>query len=137
MRLFIPAIGDRLTLSSAWDFTLYDEHRNLQFGKALGVVAKDAKRNWGAELRKIPASLPAGTVLECDRVYVRTFNKSRVQLQNDYDSVTWKVIGPKGKPLPGQRFWVKLPDCHAIDYDPESVVQYRDRVKLAQLVMEG
>lgn len=140
MRLFIPACGDRITLEAPWFFTLVLESRNVEFAKTRGLVDPKASRHadlWTRDggYRKVPFTLEAGTVLECDRVYVRGYNRSRIQADDDYDSVTWKVIGPKGKPVPKSRFWVKLPDCNSVEHGVPDM--YRDRVKLAKLVMES
>jgi len=140
MRLYIPACGDRLTLSAPWTFHLYLEHRNAEFAKIRGVWPDGAK-GWSlytaGDLRREEVTLPAGTVLCCDRVYIRTQNKSRVHAEDDYDSVTWKVLGPNGKQLKKQRFWAKLHQVIEIEYDPESLMTYRDMVKLPKLIMES
>ena len=138
MQLFIPACGDRLTLSEPWTFTLLIERRNVEFAKILGILPKDFSL-WRHERHLEPHSvtLPAGTTLECDRIYIRTYNKSRIQQSNDYDSITWRVIKPNGKPALKQRFWVKLPDCYEIQYNPDDLLMYRDRVKAIKLVHEA
>ncbi len=141
MRLYIPACGDRITLSAPWTFDLYLEHRNVEFAKTRSLVPKDAKlydfylRGSSGGFKQVSVTLEPGTVIECDRVYVRTFSKAQVDVSTDYDSITWKVIGPKGKAVPRSRFWVKLPDTYAIEYD--AVEMYRDRVKLVRAVMES
>jgi hypothetical protein len=56
-------------------------------------------------------------------------------VEDDYDSITWKVINDKGKAVPKSRFWTKLPDTYGVEYD--KVDMYRDRVKLARLIMES
>lgn len=144
MILFLPACGDRLTLTAPWTFPLYLERRNVAFAKARGLVPKDFSY-WGGyvdaggrrELRREDATLRAGEVVECDRVYVRGYNKSRLKLSNDYDSVTWKVLGPKGKVLTGQRFWAKLVHCNGMEFELAPDALYRDRVKLFKEIMEG
>lgn len=139
MRLYIPACGDRITLVAPWSFTLVLESRNIEFAKIRKVVDSAPKyggiRDQSRNYRTVPVTLESGTTLECDRIYIRTFNKSRVQVEDDYDSITWKVINGKGKAVPKSRFWTKLPDTYGIEYD--SVDMYRDRVKLARLVMES
>ena len=141
MKLFIPACGDRLNLVAPWTFDLYLEHRNLNFAIAREFIKADPKKKrcdygYGKELQKVRATLPIGTTLECDRVYIRTFNKSRVKLEEDYDSITWKVV-KNGKAMTKQRFWVKLPSCYDIDYTVESDSLYRDRIKAVREVMES
>ena len=138
MRLYIPACGDRITLSAPWTFTLVLEHRNVEFAKTRKVVDPSAPRygNFSrAGYEKVSVTLDAGTVLECDRVYIRTFNKSRIRLEEDYDSVTWKVFGANGKAVKKSRFWTKLTDANLVEHG--EVDLYRDRVKLAKLIMES
>jgi len=56
----------------------------------------------------IKVSLPKGTVLAVDRIYIR-------QQASDFDSVTFRLQstpgGKKGKP----RFWAKLSDVNKIN----------------------
>ena len=102
MKLYIPACGDRLVLTKAWEFDLYLEHRNPKFAQVLGLYQPKPKEHawnvyesgerWGDRLKRARAALREGTVLECDRVYIRTFSKSAVEVGNDFDSITWKVI---------------------------------------------
>lgn len=149
MRLFIPACGDRLTLAAPWTFHLYLEHRNIKFAKERGLIDKDAKvwslweddgigaRVGRRRFRHGEVTLDAGTVIECDRVYIRSFNKSKVKVEDDFDSVTWKVLGKNGKPARNQRFWVKLSSCNGLEYELADDAIYRDRVKLIKEVMES
>jgi hypothetical protein len=140
MKLYIPACGDRITLSEPWTFTLYLEHRNKEFGKIHNLIPKDAhlwSSYYGPNLESREITLSAGTILECDRVYIRTFNKSRIKSNDDYDSITWRVIKPNGKAAPKQRFWAKLHDCNSIYYDSTTVQLYRDRVKLFKVIHEA
>lgn len=112
----------------------------MKFAKARKLV-DERINNWGSygrnqQLNKVSATLPAGTVLECDRVYIRIFSKSALQVGNDFDSITWKVM--KGeKPEPNQRFWAKLPDCYTIEYEIEADGLYRDRVKAIKSIHES
>lgn len=141
MKLYVPACGDRITLVAPWSFTLVLEHRNVEFAKTRKVLDPSVRKHftelWSRDsgYRTVPVTLDPGTTLECDRIYIRSFNKSRVQVENDYDSITWKVINDKGKAVPKSRFWTKLPDTYGIEYD--GVDMYRDRVKLARLIMES
>lgn len=143
MKLFVPACGDRLVLTKPWTFMLWLESRNMKFAKARGFAPESAshyggvwKRGSGYEKKEV--TLPEGTVLECDRVYIRTFNKSRIQDGDDYDSITWKLIDPKkGKMEKFGRFWVKLTDANEIEFDLEADSRYRDRVKAFKEVMDS
>jgi hypothetical protein len=143
MKLFIPACGDRITLEELWTFDLYLERRNMQFAKIRDLVDQKAD-DWGvfegerhaSGYARAEVTLPVGTVLECCRVYIRTFNKSALEESNDYDSITWRVM--KGnKPATKQRFWAKLVDCCKIEFSIANDGTYRDRVKLLKLVCES
>jgi len=114
VKLFIPAVGYRIKLTKDWNFDLYHESRNnTLLEKVLGTEAFD---NLTYDWRK-PGSTPAcigrDTVLEVDRVYVRTANKARTG-EDDYDSVTFKVIDDTKKKC---RFWAKLVDVNTIEYE--------------------
>lgn len=143
MKLFIPACGDRLILVKDWVFPLYLERRNTKFAKTRGLLDQSAD-DWGvwvgeryrSGFKCVNAVLPAGTVLECDRVYIRSYNKSRLELGNDYDSITWKVI-KKGKAERFGRFWTKLCDCNGLEFDLSDDGLFRDRVKSIKSVMES
>lgn len=144
MKLFVPACGDRLTLTKPWTFRLFLEHRNLKFAKQRKYYTGDEDWNVYVDgkyrngLVSVAVTLDAGTVLECDRVYIRTFNKSRVQEGDDYDSITWKIIDPKkGKAARNCRFWTKLSDANEIEFELQEDSRYRDRVKLLKEVMHS
>lgn len=144
-RLFIPAVGDRFHLAAPWSFRLFFEGRNVKFAQAMGVLkpgedtweGKDGNR-WRGPFKRARVELPAGTVLECDRVYIRTQSKGRIHDANDYDSITWKAMtaeqAEKSKPKIIGRFWTKLPDCYAIEYQLRWDSLYRDRVKVVDQV---
>lgn len=145
MKLYIPACGDRLKLTAPWEFSLVFEKRNVKFGETMGVLTKGEKtweggdgNAWRGPFRKAKVSLPAGTIIECDRVYIRQYNKGRLEDKDDYDSITWKAMtaaqAEKAKPKLIGRFWVKLPDCYEVEYDLEWDALYRDRVKLVDQV---
>ena len=131
-KLFVPACGDRLMLAKPWQFDLFLESRNIRFAQERGLVPPT--QNWtvwqpGQQYQKIATtgmSLDAGTVLECDRVYIRATSKSADAVEDSYDSITWKVV-VNGKPVRNQRFWVKLSDCYNLEFDPKSISRYMDR----------
>jgi len=144
MKLFVPACGDRLILSKPWTFMLWLESRNMKFAKARGFAPKSASHyggvwegaRWG-RYKQVEVTLPEGTIIECDRVYIRTFNKSRVNDGDDYDSITWKIIDrKKGKMEKFGRFWVKLTAANEVEFELEADSLYRDRVKVFKEVME-
>ncbi len=149
-KLFIPACGDRLTLIQPWTFDLYLEHRNLKFAEVQEVFTPtkgsyyynvtESGDRYSGKLKRVSVTLAAGSILECDRVYIRTFNKSRIHDGDDYDSITWKLFlkGKNGQPksVKNGRFWVKLHACNDIEYELDFDGVYRDRVKAVKAVME-
>ena len=146
MKLFIPACGDRLTLTEPWTFELWLERRNMKFAESLGLLEEAEKGKYSiysgdpyrSPLKKVLATLPAGTVIECDRVYIRSFNKARVHEGDDYDSVTWKLVDPKkGRAVRHGRFWTKLTGCNGLEFDLAYDALYQDRIKAVKAVMES
>jgi hypothetical protein len=128
MKLFIPSCGDRIVLSSAWTFDLYfNESRNRNFSKENGVLITFSDvwtPDWQRKLKESTKfTLKENTVLECDRVYIRTSAKISMSKDENYDSITWRVIGSKTK----QRFWAKLSDCNNIEYHTDRVVPFENR----------
>jgi hypothetical protein len=107
----------------------------------IGIIEKEkmtAHLIWEGDpyrsaLKKKQVTLSAGDTIECDRVYIRTFSKSAIMKDQDYDSITWKLMR-KGKKAFHGRFWVKLPDVYNIHYTLEETSLYRDRVKLVKSV---
>lgn len=148
-KLFIPACGDRLVLAAPWEFSLYMEHRNMNFAVSLGLLDPNNKRwsiyedpppgqRYSNVLKKEQVTLPVGIILECDRVYIRTFNKSALKDDNDFDSITWKIVNPKNGKAPQKlRFWAKLSQCLDIQFVLQYDSLYRDRVKLIKSVQEA
>lgn len=113
MKLYVPDIGDRLTLSKEWNFTLYDEHRNTALIKALDYTP--SRRYYNTDMRTWPATLPAGVVLVIDRVYIR-----KGKQMGDYSSITFRTESTKDKELKKFnkcRFWVKISDANEIEFD--------------------
>lgn len=130
-KLFIPAIGDRITLAQPWQINLYLEHRNIAYARTLGLAPNDAKwnvyvPNTNYQLAIAKHSIDAGTILECDRVYIKTTSKQAKSVEESYDSITWKVV-VNGKTAKNHRFWVKLYECDHMEYDPGSISKYLDR----------
>jgi hypothetical protein len=128
-RLFIPACGDRITLSQHWSFNLILESRNCKFAESLGIDLKQFKStgySWRGPLDSVLVVLQPDTILECDRVYIRAMAKRADTVDDSYDSLTWKVV-VNGKPSSKQRFWVKLTDCYTLEFDTNSISRYMDR----------
>lgn len=142
MKLYIPAIGDELKLTSDWTFQLYNENRNFSLMEYLKDPRYDREDPYGYEsvqqIKSLPATIPAGAILKVDRIYIR-------RGLSDYDSITffWKGVAvpahteeqkkyhsydtlrkewtkemvtvkvPK-KPV---RFWVKLQEANNIEFE--------------------
>jgi hypothetical protein len=105
MKLYIPALGDHLRLTAPWAFKLYNEYRNEALYKHLGL--EQPMYRYG-QLTGTLVSLPAGTELGIDRIYIRRGNK-------EFDSITLNLLGVKGR---GRvRFWVKLRDANMIEFE--------------------
>lgn len=128
MKFFVPAVGYRIELVSDWRFDLYHESRNdtllkLEDPSAPVMVAGS---RWNSRcvdgvlekgFRRSICIFPAGTVLEVDRVYVRTMNKT-AQKDDDFDSITFKVIKhPVFDTKKKIRFWAKLDCVNQIEYE--------------------
>lgn len=114
--LNIPSIGTSLTLTKKWSFTLYGEFRNEKFWKTYCKVKPsteelDEKRLWefdDDEMQSVELSLPAGTELNLDRIYVR-------KGKQDFDSISLFIKNCPIKGIKG-RFWVKLEDANKLSY---------------------
>jgi hypothetical protein len=178
--LYIPEIGDRITLAEDWTFPLHREHRNaalwdilsgdddpvimanlqrrealdaemsaiMQRGtvvrsdRSLGPVSpyrqpimrqEDLPRyNALSEERRalldveasIAVTLPAGTELAVDRVYIR-------KGISDYSSLSFNLTAtpdPLISAVRGRkRFWAKLADCNRIVMETPEPVAALDR----------
>lgn len=127
MRLFIPDIGTELVLTKPWTFRLHHEHRNESLGLALGLaheipgsyynrvqwVSTGKGSPWHQSLPYDEVTLPEGTVLVVDRVYIRKGNEQ-------YSSLSFRVGAGKSSPFPNKkrpRFWAKLADVNTIECD--------------------
>jgi hypothetical protein len=114
---------------------LFHEGRNESL---LKLIVENYKHEWYFGDKKMPhetTSMPAGTLLEVDRVYVRTINKRATSEEEDYDSVTFKVIDhPSKKKV---RFWVKLDDVNTIEYEiPPDVTASKDQAREAAKIRQ-
>ena len=65
MKLYVPEIGDRLRLIKDWTFNLYNERRNSSLRTHFGLETTWSRNDY-AEV-----TIPAGTVLKVDRIYIR------------------------------------------------------------------
>ncbi len=73
----IPSIGDQLILDKDWTFTLWNEYRNETLWALQDGKSKD---------KHMRVTLPKGTELRVDRIYIRKGIK-------DYDSITFLAKG--------------------------------------------
>ena len=107
--LYIPNIGDSLTLHQHWTFDLYPEHRNIEFAKKLQIYdeTKNWKECWPKGVPHFPVTIPAGTVLIVDRIYIRKGNA-------DFSSVTFRLKKETSDWGTG-RFWAKLNDVNKME----------------------
>lgn len=105
MFITIPTIGSKIVLTSPWVFPLQHEHRNSEFyTRLIQQNPKDEVTKVGASIfednRSTPrVTLPKGTVLKIDRIYIRGRNR-------DFDSITFRALKC--------RFWAKLKDVNNI-----------------------
>lgn len=106
MQLYIPRIGDKITLAEPWTFTLHEERRNVSLIKQ--VDPTHTKAGWqlygrNRQSQTWTVTLPERWELRVDRIYIRLN-------QADFDSITFSC------PYNGKRvrFWVKLNDANKI-----------------------
>jgi hypothetical protein len=102
-QLHIPRIGETITLSEPWTFTLHEERRNISLIKK--VDTQYTGNGWGGwkNGKTWTVTFPAGWELGIDRIYIR-------QGRSSFDSVTFSCPY-NGKKV---RFWVKLADANKI-----------------------
>lgn len=113
MKLYVPEIGDKLKLTSDWTFDLHWEHRNA--GLLKHFFGEEFR--WKDEKSHRPVTLPKGTVITVDRIYIR-------QGASEYSSISFYAgIGETGKGHFGKpknpRFWATLKDCNRIEFEIE------------------
>lgn len=108
MQLFIPDIGTLVKLEQDWQFTLYDEYRNVSLFNALSKKRENQV-----------IELPKGLVLKIDRIYIK-------KGLSQYSSITFRIPKPKNKreeeemPLnkiySGVMFWAKLHEINGTEF---------------------
>lgn len=104
MRMFIPELRSKIRLTADWSFELFKEYRNTDLISAM---------NLDNRLESHKVSIPEGTVLTVDRIYIR-------QGQTDFNSVTFRVFDSPDELLmckPKPRFWAKLSDVNQIEFE--------------------
>lgn len=127
MILCIPTIGQKVRVldGQTWNFHLIAEHRNRaaiqhfhpsegeettyydDFDLPPGVNYYDyfRKHNRAPDRKKWLTSVPAGSVLTIDRIYLR-------KGKDEFDSITFILNKPKGVKGPMIRFWVRLDEVN-------------------------
>lgn len=138
MRFYVPEIGDQLRLTADWTFGLYNEDRNSSLMEFIGDT-RSMFYTWNnQDYKPIPCTIPAGSILKVDRIYIR-------KGKGDYSSLTflwkdmrvkpkivdrkvtnWLGAGQPGKttiiqdkiPARPVRFWAKLEDVNKIEFNP-------------------
>ncbi len=92
--IHVPAIGELLTLAKVWKFGLLPEYRNGTLFDYLDIEMPVLK--YGSKRTTIPVSLPKGSVLRVDRIYIRKGAK-------DFDSLTFMLVGKSTEPYEFER----------------------------------
>ena len=116
MRFQVPSIGDKIRLTADWQFPCFTEYRNNAFIKrARPDVNVPERWSYRDDVQSVIITLPAGTVLRVDRIYIR-------KGKSEWDSITFVVqshptIAGKGFAGAG-RFWAKLADVNEIQFEP-------------------
>ena len=117
-QMFIPTIGDTYTLAEDWTFTIGNDHRNVTIITWAGKLASSSYyplgagpgTSWQPLHVTIEVTLPKGTLLRVDRIYIRKGKK-------DYDSLTFYASGPGLKAMHQKqnktlRFFASLADVN-------------------------
>jgi hypothetical protein len=162
MKLFLPEVGNSLTLLNDWTFGLFFEYRNDSlytkvvdsmfplspdeqlrerhysekdkniifsvwpkdyndyYVKKRDITVFDFKNNTiiqKNELTGILFTLPKGTVLKIERIYIRRGKKDYSSLTFNISETThpFLVSGKKNKKKGQMRFWATLNDVNNID----------------------
>lgn len=141
MKVFVPTIGSEMVLSKACPVTIHSEHRNSKFLSSLGIGMdqKYINKTYGnlfvenqslvdrykakVSLKEVSITIPAGTVLKVNRIYIR-------QGAEDFDSMTFQCDG--NKDFPKGRFWLKLTDVNNFNIqDPTPVADIQAERKIS------
>lgn len=104
MQMLIPDVGDYFELTEDWMFFLHPEYRNKDLWNYLGFGDMGTQKD---PAKPVQVVLESGTVLVCDRVYIRKDMK-------EYSSLTFRIMkeSTKGRFDKNYRFWAKLEDVN-------------------------
>lgn len=140
MKLMMPTVGSKLKLLEPWTFCLFHERRNDSLGIRLGLNPNtfgygkfvfDDKHVQRSVYAVSNVTLPAGTTLKVERIYIKrgssdydsltfTVQSCPIQLNEVECTSLFKISNPdsgrtnrNSKP----RFWVKLYDANSIQFE--------------------
>lgn len=127
MKIQIPDIGDTIVLTKNWSFRLFNEYRNSALIKVLSPDTKLEDR-WSGKVNTefVRLTLPIGTVLKVNRVYIR-------QGASSFSSVTFTI--EKSETNLKGRFWAKLSDVNQIEGELHLKSAILNNVKIPSLAL--
>jgi hypothetical protein len=106
MKLFIPELGTKIKLTQNWIFPLHAENKNK--GAYMALVKMPLIFDWTQSVTT-SVTLPVGTILIVDRIYIRRGTWNGVNIS----SVSFWALHPEHKKK--FRFWAKLVDVNQIE----------------------
>jgi len=119
-KLYIPPLGDEITLAEDWTFNLYNEHRNSTLVDVMNVTFPEVDY-YKRQHQYKPVTLPAGSVLKVDRIYIKkgqdAFNSVTFYLKgHSRPGYVWTGHAGRTYKMPKRsvRFWAKLADANKI-----------------------
>lgn len=117
MQLYIPNIGERITLAADWTFRLFNERRCQPFDDCPAPAQIVDNPTYFLSQVKL-CTLPAGTVLLVDRVYLR-------QGLDEFASISFRIVSTAAPWVAKQRkrFWAKLDDVNQMQIVPPASSQ--------------
>lgn len=118
-KIHIPQVGDEFKIIKNWSCKVFNEYRNAKVFEALSIDTAESNTH-------IEITLPLGTVIRIERVYVRAPASS-------YDSVTLRIISSPIKSLAKARFWVKLSEINKLEFE-EVEMNMDSYAKFSELV---
>ena len=97
-KLYVPEIGDEITLSDKWSFTLYPERRNEKLGKLLGLYKEV---HHPAEVFKREVFVEDVQQIFCFQYKSQGHWEKKQYPREAYNSIEW--VNLDGTPFIGQR----------------------------------
>lgn len=117
MQLYIPNIGEKIILAADWTFRLFNERRCQPFDDCPAPAQiVDNPTYFLSQVKH--CTLPAGTMLMVDRVYLR-------QGLDEFASISFRIVSTSAPWVAKQRkrFWAKLDDINQIQIVPPASSQ--------------